>query len=306
MSDFVSGGWSLYVAVITIASLLACVWLLMIASRTVPSAADNTTGHVWDGTLQEFNNPLPRWWMGLFWITVIFAAVYLVAYPGLGSYKGWFGWSSAGQHEAELKKAQEAMAPVYAKFASMSIPDLAKDPEAHGVGERIFVNNCAACHGSDGRGNLHFPNLTDHDWLWGGEPEKIVETITQGRTGLMPPQAAAIGSAEDVRNVANYALSLSGSPHDDARAALGKEKFVICSACHGADGKGNQALGAPNLTDNIWLHGQPTEAFVIGQVTNGRTSVMPTFGPLKEGEPGRLTPDQIKVVAAYVWSLSNK
>jgi cytochrome c oxidase cbb3-type subunit 3 len=297
MSDFVSSGWSVYVAALTIVGLVACIALLLIAARRRVMADDNTTGHVWDEDLRELNNPLPRWWMGLFVITVLFSAAYLFLYPGLGSAKGSLGWSSVGQHEAEVAKAQANAAPIFAAFAGKSVEDLAKDPKAMGVGERLFANNCATCHGADARGSTGFPNLTDGDWLWGGTPERIIETITQGRQGVMPPMAAAVGSAEDVRAVANYVLSLSGSPHNSVLAATGKGKFAACAACHGEDGKGNQALGAPNLTDGVWLHGWGEER-IVAQITNGKTNVMPAHG-------SRFTPEQIKVLAAYVWGLSN-
>ncbi|MBL8350118.1 MAG: cytochrome-c oxidase, cbb3-type subunit III [Burkholderiaceae bacterium] len=296
MSDFINSGWALYVAGITIAGLVFCAFILMVASKRKVMANDNTTGHTWDEDLRELNNPLPRWWMWLFIITVVFAAVYLALYPGLGSNPGALKWSSAGQWEVEQDKARTAMAPVYAKFTAMSAADLAKDAQAMGIGERLFVNNCAQCHGSDARGSKGFPNLTDGDWLGGSGAEYIGKTISGGRMGVMPPMAAAVGSAEDVKNVANYVLSLSGSPHNNVSAQLGKPKFGACAACHGADGKGNQALGAPNLTDKVWLHGWGEEA-VIAIVTSGKQNVMPAFEK-------RLSAEQIHVLAAYVWNLS--
>ncbi len=296
MSDFVSGGWSLFVAVVTVISLAACLALLAMASKRKVMSNDNTTGHVWDEDLRELNNPLPRWWVWLFIITVVFSAVYLAFYPGLGSFDGTLKWTSAGQHAAEVDKARAAMAPLYAKFASQPVEALAKDTQAMAIGERLFANNCATCHGADGRGSKGFPNLTDGDWLHGGSHDKIKETISAGRTGAMPPMAAAVGTAEDVRNVANYVLSLSGSAHNAVAAQLGKEKFAACAACHGPDGKGNQALGAPNLTDKIWLHGWG-EDVIMGLVTSGKTNVMPA-------QAQRLSVEQIHVLGAYVWSLS--
>lgn len=297
MSDFINAGWSVYVAGITIAGLVFCVILLLIASRRKVMANDNTTGHVWDEDLREMNNPLPRWWMGLFVITVVFSAGYLALYPGLGSAQGGLGWSSAGQWQAEQEKARATMAPVYAGFAGQTAEQLAKNPQAMAIGERLFVNNCAQCHGADARGSKSFPNLADSDWLGGTGEEYIHKTIVEGRQGVMPPMAAAVGNADDVRNVANYVLSLSGSPHNAVAAQLGKPKFAACAACHGADGKGNQALGAPNLTDKVWLHGWG-EATVISMINNGKTNVMPAQGP-------RFTPEQVKVLTAYVWNLSN-
>ena len=296
MSDFVSNGWALYVAGITVVGLLFCFVILMVASKRKVMANDNTTGHVWDEDLRELNNPLPRWWMWLFILTVVFAGIYLALYPGLGSNTGTLNWTSTNQWQAEQQKAQATMAPVYAKFTTMSAADMAKDPVAMGIGERLFANNCAQCHGADGHGSKGFPNLTDGDWLGGTGPDYIKATVTKGRNGMMPPMAAAVGTAEDVKNVANYVLSLSGSAHNNVAAQLGKPKFAACAACHGPDGKGNQALGAPNLSDKIWLHGWGEEA-VMAMVTNGKSNVMPAFEQ-------RLTPEQIQVLAAYVWNLS--
>ena len=302
MSDFFSSGWSWYVTVVTLLGLRGCLWLLWIASRRTAMAEDNSTGHVFDEDLVEMNNPLPRWWMGLFILTVAFALGYLILYPGLGSLAGRLGWTSRGQYEAEQARAAAAMAPVYAKFAGMPAPALAREPAAMAIGERLFINNCAACHGSDARGSKGFPNLTDSDWLYGGTPEKIEETITNGRQGMMPPMAAAVGSSDDVRNVANYVLSLSGSPHNDIAAQLGKPKFAVCAACHGADGKGNPQMGAPNLTDQTWLYGS-TEATIMETIRNGRgqASAVTRMPAHKD----RLDAGKIQLLAAYVWGLSN-
>lgn len=298
MSDFFNSGWSLYVAGVTIFGLIFCIVLLVIASRRRVMADDNSTGHIWDEDLKEMNNPLPRWWMGLFVITVAFAVIYLALYPGLGSNPGTLKWSATGQWQTEQEKARAAMAPVYAEFASLSAEDMGKNPKAMAIGERLFVNNCAQCHGADGRGSKSFPNLADTDWLGGTGPDYIHKTIVEGRQGMMPPMAAAVGTAEDVRNVANYVLSLSGSPHNSVAAQLGKPKFAACAACHGADGKGNQALGAPNLTDKVWLHGWG-EAAIVAMINNGKTNVMPAQG-------ARFTPEQAKVLTAYVMNLSQR
>jgi len=297
MSDFFNSGWSIYIAVATIVGLVACLALLIIAARRRVMAGDNTTGHVWDEDLREMNNPLPRWWMWLFVLTVLFAAGYLAVYPGLGSAPGSFKWTSVGQYEDEQAKARAVTAPLFAGFAATPVPALARNPQAMAVGERLFANNCATCHGADARGSKGFPNLTDTDWLWGGSPERIKETITQGRQGMMPPMAAAVGSAADVHNVANYVLSLSGSAHNNIARDFGRSKFAACAACHGPDGKGNPLLGAPNLTDKVWLHGWGEDA-IVAMVTNGKTNVMPAHGE-------RLTAEQIHVLTAYVWGLSN-
>lgn len=299
MHDFINNFWPYFIALITILGIIACALLLWLTSKmkVVSKNGDNTSGHVWDEDLREMNNPLPRWWVWLFVLTIIYAIGYLVVYPGLASYQGKFGWTQVNQYEKEVEKANAELKPIYAKFASMSIESLATLPEAKAIGERLYMNNCSQCHASDARGSRGFPNLTDHEWLHGGSPEKIQETITNGRTGMMPPMAAMVGSEADVRNLANYVLSLSQSQHDAAAAALGKDKFVTCAACHGVEGKGNQALGAPNLTDTVWLHGAG-EAAIVQRINEGKVNQMPA-------QEGKLTPEQIKVLAAYVWSLSN-
>jgi len=267
-----------------------------VASQRKVMADDNTTGHVWDVDLKEMNNPLPRWWLWLFVITVVFSGIYLALYPGLGKFPGTLGWTSVGQYKTEQQRAQEQIAQIFAKFKGKSAEELAKDSAAMGIGERLFGNNCAQCHGSDARGSKGFPNLTDSDWLWGGAHPDIVATITKGRSGVMPPMAAALGTAEDVRNVANFVLSLSGSAHNSVAAQLGKPKFAVCAACHGPEGKGNPLLGAPNLTDKVWLHGWG-EAAIVSMINSGKTNIMPAFAE-------RLNAEQIHVLAAYVLSLS--
>jgi cytochrome c oxidase cbb3-type subunit 3 len=299
MSDFTSNFWSIYVAGITAVSILACAILLWFSGKArAMTANDNTTGHVWDGDLREMNNPLPRWWVGLFIITIIFGVVYLALYPGLGSFAGTAKWSQQDQYDREVAKGNAEVAPLYAKFTAMPVEDVSRDPKAKAIGERLFMNNCSQCHGSDARGSKGFPNLTDNDWLHGGTPDKIKETLNLGRIGNMPPMAAALGTADDVKNVAQYVLSLSNSPHDSVRAQLGKEKFAVCAACHGPDAKGMQAVGSANLTDNVWLHGFG-EAAIAAMINQGKVNQMPA-------QAGKLTDGQIHVLAAYVWGLSNK
>jgi cytochrome c oxidase cbb3-type subunit 3 len=259
-------------------------------------ASDNSTGHVFDEDLVEMNNPLPLWWVVLFVLTVLFSFVYVYAFPGLGASPGTLGWTSRGELEAEQAKVAASMAKVYAEYAQQPAEALSRDVRAMAIGQRLFINNCSTCHGSDARGSKGFPNLTDGDWLHGGTPEKIEETITLGRIGMMPPMAAAVGSASDVRDLANYVMSLSGDPHNAIAAAAGRKKFAACAACHGAEGKGNQAIGAPNLADKVWLHGWG-EAAIVDMIDHGKTNVMPAQG-------GRLTPAQIHLLASYVWSLS--
>jgi cytochrome c oxidase cbb3-type subunit 3 len=306
MSDFTSGFWNVYIVGITIVSIVACGVLLWMQSRVKVKPGGkgaDTTGHVWDDDLEEYNNPLPKWWMNLFWITLVFSVLYLILYPGMGTFRGVLGWTQVGQYEKERTDAEAKVRPLHDKYLAMDVPAVAKDAQARGMGERIFLNNCAQCHGSDAGGAKGFPNLRDGDWLYGGEPARIVETITNGRMGVMPPQGAALGD-EGVKNVVAYVRSLSGLTHDPLKAQLGKEKFVACAACHGADGKGNPALGAPNLTDRVWLYGS-TEAAITETVVKGRNMnasegslAMPAFKDV-------LGPARIHLVAAYVWGLSN-
>jgi len=299
MSDFVSDFWGYYVAIITLVSIIACGILLYSQTRRPPKggSAVETTGHVWDVDLVELNNPLPRWWMWLFYITIVFSLVYLVLYPGFGSYRGLLGWSSEQQLKEETARAEAVYGPLFVEFRNMNETQLASDTRAMAMGERLYLNNCAQCHGSDGRGSRGFPDLTDRDWLYGGSFAAIKESVRNGRHGVMPPMAAAVGSAQDVENVAHYVLSLSGSAHDSLRGQLGRAKFAACAACHGADGKGNPALGAPNLTDRIWLHGGSVTA-IVNAVTRGIDNRMPAHADI-------LGADRAHVVAAYVWSLSN-
>ncbi|HEX4984630.1 MAG TPA: cytochrome-c oxidase, cbb3-type subunit III [Burkholderiales bacterium] len=298
MSDFTSDFWSYYVAVITLASIAACAVLLWsMSTRRVAGDKVETMGHVWDENLVEYNNPLPNWWRWMFYITIVFGAAYLLLYPGLGRFAGYFGWTSSGQYQGEQAKAEADYGPLFAKYAAMDIPAVAADPQAREIGQRLFLNYCSQCHASDARGGRGFPNLTDKDWLYGGDPATIEATITSGRNGIMPPLGQALGE-EGVKNVAQYVLSLSGGTHDAAMAAKGKETFgTICVACHGPDGKGNPALGAPNLTDQTWLYGG-AEATIAETVRLGRNNKMPAWGEF-------LGPAKVHLLAAYVWGLSN-
>jgi cytochrome c oxidase cbb3-type subunit III len=305
MSDFINDFWPWYVGTISVASILACAFLLWIAGQAKVDSHDrdpndNTTGHLWDQDLRELNNPLPRWWMWLFIITVLFSLAYLVVFPGVGRFAGLFNWSTEREHSEDVASLKKRIAPIYAAYAAQPIEALAKNPNAMAIGERLFMNNCSQCHGSDARGSASYPNLTNGNSAWLGEKgqEHIVQTITNGRIGMMPPMGAAVGNDQEVSALANYVLSLSGSVHDKAKASAAKEKFVTCAACHGADGKGNKALGAPNLTDNYWLHGA-SEAAIIAMIKNGKSNVMPPQNKV-------LTPEQIHVVSAYVVSLSAK
>jgi cytochrome c oxidase cbb3-type subunit III len=298
MSDFTSDFWPFFISAIVIGGIIFCLTVLFITSKSHdPRHTGQSTGHVYDEDIVEMNNPMPRWWMWMFILTCVFGAAYLFLFPGLGNYKGALGWTQTKQYDQEVKESNDRLAPIYAKFTAMKAEDVAQDAKAMAIGERLFMNNCSQCHGSDAHGSRGFPNLTDNDWLYGGAPETIKETITNGRHGMMPPMVSAVGSPEDVKNVANYVLSLSKSEHNATLAALGKEKFAVCAACHGPEGKGNQAIGAPNLTDNIWLHGAG-EAAITDRINNGKSNQMPAQG-------SRLTPEQIHVLASYVWRFSN-
>ena len=301
MADFTSSGWSLYISIVTLVSIAFCIWLaLVLAKGRTPGSQVDTTGHSWDETLQEYNNPLPRWWLWLFMITCVFALVYLALYPGLGTWQGVLGWSQKDQYDREVARVDQVVEPLFAKYLAQDIPTVAADAQAREIGERMYLTYCVQCHGSNARGSRGFPNLSDRDWLWGGDPETIVATITGGRQGVMPPMGAAVGSADDVQNLANYVLSLSDSGHDAARAALGKPKFAAagCTGCHGADGKGNPALGAPNLTDKTWLYGGGI-ATIAETINKGRSNQMPAFGEM-------LGKGKVHLLAAYVWGLSSR
>ena len=300
MSDFFSSAWSIYIALVSLLGIVWCIWLLFSQRKAkVLHTADGAvadTGHVWDGDLRELNNPLPRWWMWMFLLSCIFALVYLVLYPGLGSYPGILGYSTDGALMSFMTNANDELKPVYAKYVKMDIEQVAADPKAREMGQRLFLNSCAQCHGSDAGGSKGFPNLTDGDWLYGGSPENIRTTIVNGRGGVMPP----FPQLEDkqIVDVTNYVRSLSGLPADDLRITRGAEVFKAnCVACHGVDGKGNIALGAPNLADKTWLYGS-SEAVIIETITKGRMAMMPAQDKV-------LSSEKIHLLTAYVWGLSN-
>lgn len=294
-----TSGWSLFVVLVTIVNILGCVWLLRWTTRpkstTEKIGGGADTGHVWDKDLREYNNPLPKWWLWLFYGTVVFGIVYLVWFPGLGSFGGFGGWTSSAQYEKEKAAVEARQAEWYAPFATMTIQQLAADGKAMSTARNLFQNNCAPCHGSDGGGAKGFPNLTDGNWQWGGDPDTVIATITGGRQAAMPAWGTVLGE-QGVREVVAYVRTLSGQPADGALAAAGKTRFeTVCAACHGVDGKGNPLLGAPNLTDEIWLYGGD-EATVTATVTGGRNGQMPAFGE-------RLGPERVKLLAAYATKL---
>ena len=295
MSDFVSDFWNLYVIVIVVGSILACAVLLIIQGKATFTPG-KTMGHVWDETLEEYNNPMPKWWSWLFVITVVFAFVYLAMYPGLGNFKGMLGWTSVGQHKAEVDKVDAAVKPLFDKYMAMDVKAVAADKQAMEMGKRLYLTYCMQCHGADARGAKGFPNLTDGDWLYGGEPDQIKETIAAGRMGVMPPHEQL--GADTIKDLANYVRSLPGLPNDSVRAGKGKEAFTSagCVGCHGPEAAGMHAVGAPNLTDKVWLYGS-SEATITETITKGRQNQMPAWKEF-------LGDAKVHLLSAYVFSLS--
>jgi cytochrome c oxidase cbb3-type subunit 3 len=294
-----SSGWSLYVIVLAVSNVVASAWLLLWARRKrVEEGKPETLGDTYDG-IEEYDSPLPRWWLWMFIGTIAFSVVYFALYPGLGNFAGLLGWSQRGQYDAEVREAQAEFGPIYAAYTAKPIEEVARDPKALRIGERLFANNCTSCHGADAQGGVGYPNLTDNDWLFGGDPQTIKTTILNGRMGVMPAFAPALGGEEHVQNVIQYVLSLSGRPVDPVKAEAGKQKYMaICIACHGPEGKGNQAIGAPNLTDNIWLFGGTPQAIEEG-LRRGRMGKMPAHGEI-------LGEERVHLLAAYVYSLSHQ
>ncbi len=291
--------WSLWIIVLTLICLALTCWVLFanrkVAVRDDDDPENKTTGHVYDG-IEEYDNPLPRWWFYMFVATLIFAAVYLVFFPGMGSFKGVLGWTSVGELTMSQKKAEQAHAESFGVYSQMSIEELVDEPWAMKMGVRLFADNCAVCHGADGGGNFGFPNLTDTDWLYGGSSEQIHHSIAEGRNGQMPPWGDILGE-QKVASVSEYVLQLAGQEHSSQLAEQGAPVFLQnCAACHNPDGKGNILLGAPNLTDDIWLYDGTREG-IQHSVRNGLANQMPA-------QKDMLRADKIHILAAYVYSLS--
>ena len=295
---FTSEFWNWWVIALTLGNIFACWWLIAwTAKKKAGEAASGAvTGHTWDETLQEYNNPLPRWWLWLFHITLVFGLIYLALYPGLGKFAGVWGWTQEDQYDREMQRAAEQYDPIFAAYAQQDIVALAADQKALQVGQRLFLNYCATCHGSDAHGSPGFPNLADGDWLYGGEPETIKASILDGRRGVMPGWQDALGDA-GVDEVSAYVIQLSGRDADAAKADAGKARFeMMCVACHGADGTGNKALGAPDLTDGTWLYGG-SPGVIRQSIAAGRNGVMPAHRDF-------LGEHKAHLLAAYVYSLS--
>jgi cytochrome c oxidase cbb3-type subunit III len=316
---------SILIASLVVLNILACLWLLYWTSKkraapspelantgsansrlatTDPATADpattdpattgepETTGHIWDGDLREYNNPLPKWWLNMFYLTIAFAVVYLIVYPGLGNYTGYFRWSSAHEHDLKSRAERELYLAAFTPLRELSFADLRNDARAQKLAQSMFSTNCSACHGSDAQGAKGFPNLRDADWIYGDEPETVMTTIRDGRQAAMPPWQAVLGE-NGVKEVVAYVQQRSGQPSEAALASAGKARFdMFCMACHGPDGKGNKTLGAPNLTDAIWLYGGDAVA-LSESIGNGRNGVMPS-------QKAILNEDQIRVLAAWV------
>lgn len=298
MADFTSKFWEWYILILVGLSFVFCFALVIWMSRGKKPTRIESHGHVWDEDLEELNNPLPAWWLYMFYITLVFGIVYLLIYPGSGVFAGAFKWSEVGQYEQEMKVAAQKYGPLYEKYRTQDIKVVAANPEALKMGQRLFMTYCTACHGSDAGGGPGFPNLRDKDWLYGGQPEHIKASIADGRSGAMPPWGAVLGN-EGVHNVSEYVMSLSGRKVNAEAAVAGKEKFQqLCVACHGADGKGNPAMGAPNFTDNVWLYGG-SQAAIMKSISDGRSGRMPAHGEF-------LGEAKVHLLAAYIYNLSNK
>lgn len=300
MADFNSEFWSWFIIAIVLGGIVWLIVLLKINTKgKLPEGGEaKSTGHVWDENIEELNTPLPRWWLYMFYITIVFGVVYLILYPGLGSFPGLLGWTQSSQYEKEISKADEEYGPLFDKFLKEDIKALAENKSAMRTGERLYVNYCAVCHGSDARGARGFPNLRDNDWLYGGDPETIKTSIMHGRSGAMPAWEAALGGEEGVVQVAEYVEQLAGRNADNEQAAAGKAKFdMFCVGCHMPDGTGNQAVGAPNLTDNIWMYGGTSKA-IKKSIAQGREGRMPAHAEF-------LGEAKVHILSAYVYSLSH-
>ncbi|MCL1100804.1 cytochrome-c oxidase, cbb3-type subunit III [Shewanella saliphila] len=322
MSNF----WSIWISVLTIVVIVGCFILLKLVNKNYTGVEEGKSmGHEFDG-IEELNNPLPKWWAYMFYLTIVFGVIYLALYPGLGNYKGLFGWTSSNQsigteqglkadsaaaleaakaenrlsqYDREVAQADEKYGPIFAAYLATPLEELVKDEEALKVGGRLFLQNCAQCHGSDARGSKGFPNLTDGDWLYGGDLATIKTTLMNGRNGMMPPKGGLPIEDSEIEGLAEYVVKLSGREHDEALAAQGQGSFMKgCFACHGMDAKGNKFMGAPNLTDNVWLYGG-SRGVISESIVNGRAGVMPAWKDI-------LGEEKVHVIAAYVYSLSNK
>jgi len=305
MSDFTHGFWPIFISVLTVLSIVGT-WIFLKSQTTrtlAPGEKPELMEHTWDGDLRDLNNPLPRWWLGLFYGTLVFALVYLALWPGLGNFPGLLKWTQLGEYEAEVQAAEARFQPVYASFMQQDIPTVSANADARAIGRNLFLTYCSQCHGSNAEGATGYPNLTDGDWLYGGDPDTIRATLISGRSGIMPAMGEALGP-QGTKEVAHYVMSLSGRKHDAALANAGRPKFAEnCAACHMPDGTGMQAMGAPNLSDKVWLYGG-SEGAIIESIAKGRNGVMPaidqTLGSTSNKEA------KLHLLTAYVYSLSQQ
>ncbi|MCL4108934.1 UNVERIFIED_CONTAM: hypothetical protein GTU68_008129 [Idotea baltica] len=289
--------WSMWVIVLTTISIIGISWILLANRKVEQSRDDNTTGHVYDG-IEELDNPLPAWWFYMFLITIVWAIGYLIVYPGMGNYPGLLGWTQVGQHDAEVAAADEKFREMRDKYLALPIEEIAADPAVLKMGQRMFGNNCAQCHGADAKGRYGFPNLADTDWLYGGTPDAIKVSIVNGRQAAMPAWGDILGD-QGVQQTTAYVMSLSGREGDAGQVEAGKKLYATyCSACHSQDGTGNLAFGAPNLANGIWLYGG-SEQQIAHSIRKGRNGVMPAHKEM-------LSEDKIHIIAAYVYSLSHR
>lgn len=291
-----SSAWSWYVAIGTVASMLACFWLVFWTNRQRATEEEikESESHVWDEDVRELNNPLPMWWLYLFILTLIWSGLYLVWYPGLGNFGGLGGWSQERQYDQQVAAAEARYGPIFERYGAMAIPALAQDPEAMAIGRSLYANYCAQCHGSGAQGARGFPNLTDDAWLWGGSPEAIKQSILQGRQGVMPALGGTFPDEAAIDAMVSYVQGMQDGM--DTASPAHTRYMQLCIACHGADGGGNPALGGPSLKDDDWLYGS-SDAAVRESIVQGRSGVMPAHANL-------VGPDRAHILAAYVYSLS--
>lgn len=287
--------WSSWIIVLTTVTIIGLIWILL-ANRKQPKELDRTTGHSHDG-IEEYDNPLPAWWFAMFVITIVWGIGYLIFYPGMGNFKGVLGWTQIEQHDEEVAAAEQQYRAMRDRYLALPVEEIAQDPKVMRMGQRLYGNNCSQCHGLDARGAYGFPNLADDDWLWGGAPADIKHTLVNGRQAAMPAWQDALGDT-GIAETTEYVLSLNGRSADPEKAGRGSKHFqTYCVACHGADGKGNAAMGAPNLTNGVWLYGG-TEEQIAHTLRVGRNGKMPAYGEV-------LTEDKIHIIAAYIYGLSN-
>ena len=287
--------WSMWIIILTSITIVGITWILFANRKREEQPADKTTGHEYDG-IQEYDNPLPAWWFYMFVLTIVWGIGYLIIYPGMGNFPGILGWTQIQQHDNAVAAADEKFRAMRDRYVALPIEEIASDPAVRKMGMRMFGNNCAQCHGADAKGSYGFPNLTDGDWIYGGDPETIKATLINGRQAAMPAWGSILGD-QGIADVTKYVLSLNGREADEAQVAAGAKVFeTYCVACHAADGTGNPALGAPNLANGIWLYGG-TEEQIAHSLRAGRNGHMPSF-------KDTLSEDKIHILTAYVYGLN--